>query len=57
MISDGEHTARSASTDAHTSAHTWLKVPVVEDMERVMAATTLPARILGGEVSNAPSAA
>lgn len=36
----------------NTSAHTWLKVPVVESMERVMAATTLPALILGGEVSN-----
>jgi hypothetical protein len=34
-----------------TSAYTWLKVPVVADMERVMAATTLPALILGGEVS------
>jgi hypothetical protein len=34
-----------------TSAYTWLKVPVVPDMERVMAATTLPALILGGEVS------
>ncbi|GAA0472608.1 hypothetical protein Ade02nite_52350 [Paractinoplanes deccanensis] len=32
-----------------TSAYTWLKVPVVDDMERVMAATTLPALILGGE--------
>ncbi|HEY0533341.1 MAG TPA: aldolase [Actinoplanes sp.] len=35
-----------------TSAYTWLKVPVVAEMERVMAATTLPALILGGEVSN-----
>ncbi|MEV4704379.1 Cgl0159 family (beta/alpha)8-fold protein [Actinoplanes sp. NPDC049316] len=34
-----------------TSSYTWLKVPVVDDMERVMAATTLPALILGGEVS------
>ncbi|OJF14641.1 Cgl0159 family (beta/alpha)8-fold protein [Couchioplanes caeruleus] len=34
-----------------TSAYTWLKVPVVDDMERVMAATTLPALILGGEVT------
>jgi hypothetical protein len=34
-----------------TSAHTWLKVPIVDDMERVMAATTLPALILGGEVA------
>jgi len=40
-----------------TSAYTWLKVPVVEDMERVMAATTLPALILGGEVSDDPDAA
>ncbi|RSM46215.1 aldolase [Actinoplanes sp. ATCC 53533] len=34
-----------------TSAYTWLKVPVVAEMERVMAATTLPALILGGEVA------
>ncbi len=35
-----------------TSAYTWLKVPIVEEMERAMAATTLPAVILGGEVSD-----
>ena len=40
-----------------TSAYTWLKVPVVQDMERVMAATTLPALILGGEVSTDTDAA
>jgi hypothetical protein len=34
-----------------TSAYTWLKVPVVEEMERVMAASTLPALLLGGEVA------
>ena len=34
-----------------TSAYTWLKVPCVADMERVMAASTLPALILGGEVA------
>jgi hypothetical protein len=34
-----------------TSAYTWLKLPVVDDMERVMAASTLPALLLGGEVS------
>jgi DhnA family fructose-bisphosphate aldolase class Ia len=34
-----------------TSAYTWLKVPVVEDMERVLAASSLPALLLGGEVS------
>ncbi len=36
----------------NTSAHTWLKVPIVDDMERAMAATTLPAVILGGEVTD-----
>jgi len=40
-----------------TSAYTWLKVPIVEEMERVMAATTLPALILGGEVSDDAEAA
>jgi len=39
-----------ASGLGHTSAYTWLKLPVVEDMERVVAASTLPALILGGEV-------
>jgi hypothetical protein len=32
-----------------TSAYTWLKVPVVPDMARVMAASTLPALLLGGD--------
>jgi hypothetical protein len=40
-----------------TSAYTWLKIPVVADMERVVTATTLPALILGGEVSADPDAA
>ncbi|MEV4641856.1 aldolase [Actinoplanes sp. NPDC049548] len=40
-----------------TSAYTWLKVPVVDEMERVMAATTLPALILGGEVASDADAA
>ena len=40
-----------------TSAYTWLKVPVVDDMERVMAASTLPALLLGGEVPDDPDAA
>jgi hypothetical protein len=34
-----------------TSAYTWLKLPVVDDLERVLAASTLPALLLGGEVS------
>jgi hypothetical protein len=37
-----------------TSAYTWLKVPVVADMEQVMAASTLPALLLGGEVADDP---
>lgn len=32
-----------------SSARTWMKLPVVADMERVMAATTLPTVLLGGE--------
>jgi hypothetical protein len=40
-----------ASGLGRTSAYTWLKVPIVKEMERVMAATTLPSLILGGEVS------
>jgi hypothetical protein len=31
------------------SSHTWLKLPLIDDMERVMASTTLPAVILGGD--------
>jgi hypothetical protein len=40
-----------------TSAHTWLKVPVVADMARTVAATTLPCVLLGGEVPADPAAA
>ena len=32
-----------------SSAYTWLKLPVVADMERVMEATTLPTLLLGGD--------
>jgi DhnA family fructose-bisphosphate aldolase class Ia len=34
-----------------SSAHTWLKLPVVDDMEQVLAATELPVLLLGGEVA------
>jgi DhnA family fructose-bisphosphate aldolase class Ia len=37
-----------------TSAFTWLKLPVVADMERVMDATTLPTLLLGGDPSDSP---
>jgi hypothetical protein len=40
-----------------TSAYTWLKVPVVPDMEQVIAASTLPALLLGGEVPHDPATA
>ena len=43
-----------ASALGSTAANTWLKVPVVDDMERVMAASTLPSLVLGGEVPHDP---
>jgi DhnA family fructose-bisphosphate aldolase class Ia len=38
-----------ASGLGNTSRHTWLKLPVVDDMERVMRATTMPTLLLGGD--------
>jgi hypothetical protein len=37
-----------------TSAYSWLKLPVVPDMDAVMAATTLPTLLLGGDPDVAP---
>ncbi|WP_066903267.1 class I fructose-bisphosphate aldolase [Millisia brevis] len=37
-----------------TSSYTWLKLPVVDDMERVMRSTTLPTLLLGGDPSGDP---
>jgi DhnA family fructose-bisphosphate aldolase class Ia len=37
-----------------TSAYTWLKLPVVDNLERVMDATTLPTLLLGGDPTVAP---
>jgi DhnA family fructose-bisphosphate aldolase class Ia len=37
-----------------SSAYTWMKLPVVADMARVMDATTLPTLLLGGDPSDAP---
>ena len=34
-----------------TSAYTWLKLPVVDGMDQVLAATSMPVLLLGGEVS------
>ena len=41
--------AAIASGIGATSAYTWLKLPVVDDMEAVMAAVTLPTLLLGGD--------
>lgn len=43
-----------ASALGSTSAYTWLKVPVVEDMARVAEASTLPIVLLGGEQHGSP---
>lgn len=40
-----------ASALGSTSAYTWLKLPVVDDMEQVAGASTLPVLLLGGEAS------
>jgi hypothetical protein len=37
-----------------TSAYTWLKIPVVAEMERVADASTLPTMLLGGDTSDRP---
>jgi len=49
-----EAVVRSATVAAglgRSSAYTWLKMPVIDEMEPVLAATTLPVLLLGGEVS------
>ena len=37
-----------------TSAYTWLKLPVVDDLDRVMRATSLPTLLLGGDPGDDP---
>lgn len=39
-----------------SSAYTWLKIPFVPDMARVMESTTLPTLILGGDNQSDPEA-
>lgn len=54
---DPESTIKSigvASALGTSSAHTWLKLPVVADLERVMDATTLPTLLLGGAPKGDP---
>jgi hypothetical protein len=45
-----------ASALGRRTAYTWLKLPVVADIGRVLASSTLPALLLGGEVTD-PDAA
>ena len=45
------HIAQGLGT---TSAYTWMKLPVVDEMARVMDATTLPTLLLGGDPSGHP---
>lgn len=52
-----ESVAKSAAIAAglgETSAYTWMKLPVVAEMEQVMAATTLPTVLLGGDPAEGP---
>src|SRR5207249_4292251 len=37
-----------------TSAYLWLKLPVVDDLDRVMRATSLPTLLLGGDPGDDP---
>lgn len=37
-----------------SSAYTWMKLPVVDDLERVMDATTMPTLLLGGDPTGDP---
>ncbi|UOQ57107.1 deoxyribose-phosphate aldolase [Leucobacter allii] len=43
-----------ASGLGNSSAYTWMKLPVVPEMERVMAATTMPTLLLGGDNGGDP---
>lgn len=43
-----------ASGLGSNSAHTWLKLPAVDGIEQIMAATTLPTLLLGGDPTGHP---
>jgi hypothetical protein len=46
--------AAIASGLGATSAYSWLKIPVVDEMERVAESFTMPALLLGGDVGDRP---
>jgi len=55
---DPDSTIRSVHVAAGlgaSSAYTWLKLPVVDELERVMEATTLPTLLLGGDPQGHPA--
>ena len=55
---DPESTIKSvhvASGLGASSAYTWLKLPVVDDLPRVMESTTMPTLLLGGDPQGQPS--
>ncbi len=54
---DADSTIRSIHIAAGlgaSSAYTWMKLPVVDDLARVMEATTLPTLLLGGDPTGDP---
>jgi DhnA family fructose-bisphosphate aldolase class Ia len=54
---DADSTIKSihiASGLGASSAYTWMKLPVVDDLERVMDATTMPTLLLGGDPTGDP---
>jgi DhnA family fructose-bisphosphate aldolase class Ia len=54
---DADNTIRSIHIAAGlgaSSAHTWLKLPVVDELARVMEATTMPTLLLGGDPQGDP---
>ncbi|WP_051570926.1 Cgl0159 family (beta/alpha)8-fold protein [Cryptosporangium arvum] len=67
-VRQGDRVVNDLSTDAvitsvaiasglgGSSAYSWLKLPVVDDMERVLEAATLPTLLLGGEGGGDPEA-
>jgi hypothetical protein len=55
---DADNTIRSIHIAAGlgaSSAHTWLKLPVVDELARVMEATTMPTLLLGGDPQGDPA--
>ena len=55
LAKDADSLIRAACVAAGlgtSSAYTWLKIPVVEEMQRVAEATTLPVLLLGGDPGN-----